>query len=122
MKQFILILSIILSGFAATAQQIDKKQLVQKLEKTPILIDIRSTEEYKEGTIPGAMNLNFHEEEFKNFIMNISKDKEIIVFCQTGFTSNEAIERLKAEGFANVTQLEGGYEKWIEEAPAVKQK
>lgn len=112
MKKVILVLSILLSGLSVHAQNIEMDQLMKLTEKTPILIDVRTTEEYKEGTIPGAMNLNIHEEEFTRIIRHFPKDRELIVFCQSGERSTEAYELLKSLGFEKVSQLSGGYEHW----------
>ncbi|WCM42829.1 rhodanese-like domain-containing protein [Flavobacterium sp. CBA20B-1] len=112
MKKVILVLSILLSGLSVHAQNIEMDQLMKLTEKTPILIDVRTTEEYKEGTIPGAMNLNIHEEEFTRTIRHFPKDRELIVFCQSGVRSTEAYELLKSLGFEKVSQLSGGYEHW----------
>ncbi|UUV21019.1 rhodanese-like domain-containing protein [Paenimyroides aestuarii] len=116
MKKVILVLSILLSGLSVHAQNIEMDQLMKLTEKAPILIDVRSTEEYKEGTIPGAMNLNIHEEEFTRTVRHFPKDRELIVFCQSGERSAEAYELLKSFGFEKVSQLNGGYEHWKKRA------
>ncbi|RRA89301.1 rhodanese-like domain-containing protein [Paenimyroides viscosum] len=121
MKKTILILGILLSGLSVNAQEIeadrqriDVNAFINKTSKTPILIDVRTPEEYREGTIPGAMSLNIHSDDFKRSADNLPKEREIIVFCQSGDRSNEAFEMLKSLGFKNVSQLVGGYEVWRE--------
>ncbi len=116
MKKIILILSILLSGTTIQAQNIKANKLAEKLKKQPLLIDVRTTEEYNEGTILGAMNLNLNSSDsFLKLTEHIEKDREIILFCQSGVRSNEAYEQLKSDGFKNVSQLEGGYERWLEQ-------
>src|SRR5690606_8215160 len=116
MKKIILILSILLSGTTIQAQNIEANKLAEKLKKQPLLIDVRTTEEYNEGTILGAMNLNLNSSDsFLKLTEHIEKDREIILFCQSGVRSNEAYEQLKSDGFKNVSQLEGGYERWLEQ-------
>lgn len=60
------------------------------------------------------MSLNIHSDDFKRAADNLPKEREIIVFCQSGDRSNEAFEMLKSLGFKNVSQLVGGYEVWRE--------
>ena len=116
MKKIILILSILLSGTTIQAQNIEANKLAEKLKKQPLLIDVRTTEEYNEGTILGAMNLNLNSSDsFLKLTEHIEKDREIILFCQSGVRSNEAYEQLKSDGFKNVSQLVGGYERWLEQ-------
>lgn len=118
MKKIVLIVTVLLSisvyaqEIQADGRRIDAKALIEKTHKTPILIDVRTPEEYREGTIPGAMSLNIHSEDFKRATEFLPREREIIVFCQSGDRSNEAFEMLKSLGFKNVSQLIGGYEVW----------
>ncbi|SFN34367.1 Rhodanese-related sulfurtransferase [Paenimyroides ummariense] len=118
MKKIVLMLTVLLSisvnaqESQADGRRIDAKALIEKTHKTPILIDVRTPEEYREGTIPGAMSLNIHSEDFKRATEFLPREREIIVFCQSGDRSNEAFEMLKSLGFKNVSQLIGGYEVW----------
>lgn len=120
MKKIVLMLTVLLSisvnaqESQADGRRIDAKALIEKTLKTPILIDVRTPEEYREGTIPGAMSLNIHSEDFKRATEFLPKEREIIVFCQSGDRSNEAFEMLKSLGFKNVSQLIGGYDVWRE--------
>lgn len=121
MRKIIIVLGILLSGISihaqeieADGQRIEANALIDKTKKTPILIDVRTSEEYREGTIPGAMSLNIHSDDFNRATEYLPKEREIIVFCQSGDRSNEAFEMLKSLGFENVSQLVGGYEVWIE--------
>lgn len=118
MKKVVLVLTVLLSisvnaqESQADGRRIDVKAFIEKTHKTPILIDVRTPEEYREGTIPGAMSLNIHSEDFKRATEFLPKEREIIVFCQSGDRSNEAFEMLNSLGFKNVSQLIGGYEFW----------
>ena len=122
MKKIVLIVTVLLSGIAVNAQEsqadgrskMDVREFIEKTHKTPILIDVRTPEEYREGTIPGAMSLNIHSDDFKRATEALPKEREIIVFCQSGDRSNEAFEMLKSLGFKNVSQLIGGYEVYRE--------
>ena len=118
MKKIVLMLSVLLSisvnaqESQADGRRIDVKAFIEKTHKTPILIDVRTPDEYREGTIPGAMSLNIHSEDFKRATEFLPKEREIIVFCQSGDRSNEAFEMLSSLGFKNVSQLIGGYDVW----------
>lgn len=121
MKKIVLILTVLLSAISVNAQEsqadgkkIDVTTLINKTSKIPILIDVRTTEEYREGTIPGAMSLNIHSDDFKRATEYLPKEQEIIVFCQSGDRSNEAFEILKSVGYKNISQLVGGYDVWRE--------
>lgn len=112
MKKVILVLGILLSGISIHAQEIEADALAEKIKDQPLLIDARTAEEYKEGSIIGAVNVNFQSEDFRRSLELLPREKEIIVFCQGGDRSDEAVGKLREMGFKNVTQLLGGYERW----------
>ncbi len=75
-------------------------------------IDVRTPEEYKEGSIPKAININIKAEYFKDNIDNFKRDEPIVIFCQSGTRSAQAYAVFKELGFTNVREIEGGYEAW----------
>ena len=72
------------------------------------LIDVRPEISYKTNTIPNAINLPINE--IRNRIDEIPKDKKVILFCNTGYTSYCASRILIQKGFNNVYSLMGGLE------------
>ena len=114
MKKIFFLSSFLLCTTLVNAQRINIDQLEKATARTPILIDVRTNEEYTQGTIPGSMSLNIHSEDFKRVIEVLPREREIIVFCQSGERSQEAFEMLTSLGFKNVSQLAGGYEVWRE--------
>ena len=76
--------------------------------KSSYLIDIRPEISYKTNTIPNAINLPINE--IRNRIDEIPKDKKVILFCNTGYTSYCASRILIQKGFNNVYSLMGGLE------------
>jgi rhodanese-related sulfurtransferase len=85
-----------------------------------ILIDVRSKDEYEEGHISGAMLIPVVE--LQDRLDELSKDKKIIVYCETGQRSKNAAEILIKNGFENVYDL-GGIKAWIDSGyPVVMEK
>ncbi len=76
--------------------------------KSSYLIDIRPEISYKTNTIPNAINLPINE--IRNRIDEIPKDKKVILFCNTGYTSYCASRILIQKGFNNVYSFMGGLE------------
>lgn len=81
------------------------------------LVDIRDTESYEEGHIPGAENIPI--EEFGDRTEEVDwvtdDDEEIVVACYIGETSVQAarmLEDYEGTGNATVSTLVGGYEEW----------
>ena len=74
------------------------------------MIDIRSSDAYKEGHIKGFINVTNNSA--KNFIDSTSKETSIIVCCYHGQSSQNFSQSLCQIGYKNVYSLDGGYEGW----------
>lgn len=74
------------------------------------LIDVRTKREYEKLHVYGFKNIPLHE--LKGKIDTLSKDKQIVVICQTGMRGNEACKRLKRWGFTRLTNVRGGVSTW----------
>ena len=76
------------------------------------LLDVRTPEEYAEGHIKGAVNINLFDEAFKEKVLKeLPKDKTVFVYCRSGRRSMSAAEILAAEGY-KVVNLEDGIIGW----------
>lgn len=89
-------------------KQLPARDLDQK--KGVMLIDTRTTKEYLAGHIPGAVHIPLADIGTK--ARKIRKDKEVVVYCQSGNRSIWAIKRLMGMGFTNLWNLKGGYRDW----------
>lgn len=74
------------------------------------LLDIRTDKEYKQGHIPGSLHIPL--DEIGNKAKKLRKDKEMVVYCQSGNRSIWAIKRLMGMGFTHLSHLKGGYHAW----------
>ena len=84
------------------------EELKNKVLQGAILIDVRSNQEYREGHIQGAINISDYE--IKNKIeREIPKKNQLIVlYCQYGGRSKNAINTMRKLGYTNVYNLYGG--------------
>ena len=67
-------------------------------------------EEYAEGHLDNAININWYDENFMNELKTIEKEKTIYVYCKKGGRSASAAEMLNSSGYTNVIDLLGGYD------------
>jgi rhodanese-related sulfurtransferase len=74
-------------------------------------IDVRTPGEFKGNSIRGFKNLPLHQLSQKAE-KELSKDKEVIVICQSGMRSQKATKILKKLGFSQVTNVKGGMSAW----------
>ena len=75
------------------------------------IIDIRRRESYNNNHIPNAINIPF-EELIIEPSKYLNKDVKYYLYCRSGITSLKACEILIRQGY-HVTNIIGGYEKWL---------
>jgi len=86
-----------------------KEQLAQGAK--PLLLDVRTTGEYRSGSIPGSVHLPLQELAARVRELEQFRGKEIICYCQSGGRSLSAAAFLTKNGFAAVN-LRGGIAAW----------
>ena len=77
-----------------------------------ILIDIRNPGELESGTIPGAIHIPLAQ--LRSRLDMVPTDRTIVVHCAGGWRSRVAASLMRAQGFANVSDLAGGYNAWAD--------
>ncbi|MFT6796679.1 MAG: phage shock protein E [Maribacter sp.] len=93
--------------------QTKSKHINEFLDDTPkdiILVDVRTPEEFKQGHLDNAQNINLFDVDFENKFSVINKDETIYVYCKVGGRSAKAQEKLLSLGYKKVINLEGGYD------------
>jgi rhodanese-related sulfurtransferase len=96
---------------AVSADEFEKGITDQK----SIILDVRRPEEYNEGHIKGAVNVNWQNpEEFKEKAAKLDKTKPVYLYCLGGVRSEKAADYLIKSGFKQVVGLDGGIKAWNE--------
>jgi len=85
-----------------------------KSSKDAVILDVRTPEEYREGYIDKAVNIDFYNPAFKSEIVKLDKTKSYFVYCKAGGRSASAAEMMRKEGFTKVFDLDGGITSWEE--------
>lgn len=80
-------------------------------EKHKQFIDVRTPGEFKGNHIRGFKNIPLQQLAQKAE-KELSRDKEVIVICQSGMRSQKASRVLKNLGFTKVTNVKGGMSAW----------
>lgn len=85
-----------------------------KADTSAIILDVRQPEEFDEGHLAQAINLDWlNQTVFINGLAKLNKQKTYYIYCRSGRRSQAAAGKLKAEGF-QVVDLKGGYLHWVE--------
>ncbi|SFP78571.1 rhodanese-like domain-containing protein [Salibacterium halotolerans] len=97
-------------------EQLEKeevKDISQKNEKNPIVIDVREPSEYVEGHIPGVPLLPMNQ--VPEVIDQLDKDQEYLLVCRSGNRSQHTALYFKDNGIDNVKNFAGGMLAWDED-------
>jgi len=141
----ILLIGALVASTSLTAKPLDKMGLIKQAKKnvgevTPqklkkmlddgedlIILDVRETEQYAEGSIPfdDFNKENFHSVTRGNLEWEINtivpdKDATIVTYCRRGGRGALAAEVLKKMGYKNATTLQGGLQGWANAGYPVK--
>ncbi len=92
---------------------IDNAQ-AQKLiqQKNCFIIDVRTPQEYAQGHLPNAVNIDINGNNFSESISKLDKNKPYIVYCAAGVRSTNASNQMKDKGFTNIYNLKSGFNNW----------
>jgi adenylyltransferase/sulfurtransferase len=79
-----------------------------------VIIDVRDPDEYRDGHIEEAPNISRGFLEFRIAGAVSDPTTPIVLYCQSGLRSMLAARALRDLGYANVINLQGGYQKWVQ--------
>lgn len=79
------------------------------LNPAPLVLDVRSPEEFAAGHVPGAVLIP--EDQLATRIGELGEPREVVVYCRTGRRSGLAEPVLESHGF-RVHQLAGSWQSW----------
>lgn len=71
-----------------------------------VIIDVRSSDEYAQGHIPGAINIPSEETETISSRIP-DKSTPLFTYCLSGARSRKAVRTLKSMGYTNVINMGG---------------
>ena len=79
-----------------------------------IILDVRTLDEYTARHIPGAIDISYESANFKNDVDKLDRNKQYLVYCQTGVNSAAAAQIMAGLGFKDVQDITGGYTAWVQ--------
>lgn len=77
------------------------------------ILDVRTPQEYSEGYISNAVNLNIYDANaFMSKVQSFNKENNYYIYCKSGGRSSQACQIMSQLGFNNVFNLVGGITNW----------
>jgi thioredoxin 1 len=83
-----------------------------KSAETGQILDVRTSDEYAQGHIEGAILADISSDLFQEATTKLDKNKTVFVYCLSGGRSSEAASQLQALGFKSIVNLSGGILAW----------
>lgn len=86
---------------------------VELVDNPPILLDVRSAEEWATGYIEGAQHIWINEFLSRRDQWPADLDANIVIYCTSGYRGGIATVMMELLGYTNVRNLSGGLNGWI---------
>lgn len=89
-------------------EPVDRDALLERVQAGEVIVlDVRPSEEYHAGHIPGSISVPLKE--LKRYLSKLPKDQQIVAYCRGPYCvlAIQAVEMLRLEGF-NAVRLEEG--------------
>ena len=90
------------------------RRLARPPESAPLLLDVRTREEFSVSHLPGASHVA-PEAPAETVLAGVPINRTILLYCSVGYRSSALAERLRRAGHPAVANLEGGIFQWASE-------
>lgn len=92
--------------------------LADETRPQPLLLDVRAAAEFEISHLAGAQRAADMEAAL-HVLEGVDTDAAIVAYCSVGYRSSQLVERLRAVGFSNVSNLDGSIFQWANEGRTV---
>ncbi len=104
-------------------KQVTSKEAANMLksDKNLVVLDVRTAEEFKDGHIKGALNIDIRQPDAFVKIDKLNRNARYVVHCRTNHRSQVAVDHMMQSGFKNIIQIMDGFNGWSQNGlPVVK--
>lgn len=84
-----------------------------------MLIDVRTFQEFQQGHLPGAVNIDVSSPGFDGQIARLDPSAPYAVYCRSGNRSGVAVATMGERGFTDAYHLQGGITAWQQDGGEV---
>ena len=114
----VLFLGISISSHSALAendvQHVSATEAAESIRQQSdiVILDVRTPEEFQQGHLEGAINIDFHAADFQDQIRALSPRKTYLLHCRTGNRSGRTLPLMQEAGIQKIIHMDGGIESW----------
>ncbi|MCC6207787.1 MAG: rhodanese-like domain-containing protein [Gammaproteobacteria bacterium] len=104
-----------MSVTAAQFEDVTREELRAQLDGSapPLVLDVRTPEEYAAGHVPGALNLPHDQAAARLEELRSYQGRTIVLYCKSGRRAGIAADALAQAGFGPLHHLAGDMPGWI---------
>ena len=84
------------------------KELISE-DKEMVILDVRTPEEFSEGHVTGATNLDFYAPDFEQQLERLGTTNTYLLYCASGNRSGKAASLMQNKGFKKIINSQAGY-------------
>ena len=84
-----------------------------------VVLDVRTPQEFAEGHIEGAKNIDFTGSEFEKGLQGLDRKVTYLVHCKSGGRSGRSKAVFEKLGFEKILHLSNGFGEWEAEGNKV---
>lgn len=99
------------SGSTLSPDQV-KEMLAAPANDRPMLIDVRTPREWKDGHIRNAKHVDVSGDDFASKVGGFSREGKYVLYCLSGGRSGYALSVMRGMGFHHVSHIRGGIGAW----------
>ena len=108
-------LMLVLLAVPALARDISVQDAAALLQNPPqglVILDVRTPAEFREGHLPGAVNMDYFGGPFETQVQSLPKTAPVLLYCRTGNRSGSAYDIMTKAGIGNILHMNEGITKW----------
>ena len=111
---FILLISLVTACRDYASEPITNQQLQQRINRNeaPLILDVRTSEEYRNGHIAGALHIPVQKLSEELHKIGVNKQRELVIYCHSGKRAKKASMILADADFTGARELTGHYQAW----------
>ncbi len=118
-KIFLFLFSSIFCSLGCTTQKAIRMKSVEAQNfiannKELVIIDVRTLEEFDEGHLKGAINIDIKKSDFEEQINKLDTTKTYLVYCRSGRRSSNAVKIMSDKNFTSIYEISDGFLGWSE--------
>ncbi len=99
------------AGFATVSADA-AASIIDDAPEDLVVLDVRTEEEYAEGHIDGALQLDFYSPDFADQLAALDPTVPYVVYCRSGNRSGQTLQMMESLGFSSATDVGGGILAW----------